>query len=321
MRAVIALLLGIAALVVAAPAAAQELTLRDDEGRAMRFDVRAPNVDVQWFAGLLRRAAHGDEIETVTIRIVDWPELRERCGGGAAGCYDRRGGRGLMVVPPDRTRNVAHTVVHEYGHHVDASNRHGGRREPNGTRHWWRVRGLDRLVELQSVARSYRIGWSRSIAEIFAEDYAYVNLGGPYKIGWLSPPDRVTRRAILADLGLAPPPPDGVAQPGGLRPLLIERRVVLTPGERSSEGFGLLGPDRRVTFTASLTGPGRTGSSARLTVECDGRRLGSRTIVTPTRSATIDLPGLGPARCTAGLANVGAGTESFRLRIRLAVRP
>lgn len=287
----------------------------------MRFDVQAPNADVEWFAGLLRRADHGDEIETVTIRIVDWPELRRRCGPGAAGCYDRReGGRGLMVVPPDRTRNVARTVVHEYGHHVDASHPHGGRREPNGTRHWWRVRGLGRLVELQSVARSYRIGWSRSIAEIFAEDYAYLNLGGPYKIGWLEPPDAATRRAIRADLGLAAPPPPGSAHDPGLKPLLIVRSGVLEPGDESSERFGLLGPDRRVTFTVVLTGRERGDSVARVTVGCDGRTIESRTIAAPTRSATIDLPGLGPGRCTAVLANLGAGIERFRVRIRLAVR-
>ena len=320
-RAVIALLAALAALLLAGPAAARELVLRDDEGRTMRFDVRAPDADVEWFAGLLRRADHGDEIETITIRIVDWPELRRRCGPGAAGCYDgQRGGRGLMVVPPDRTRNVARTVVHEYGHHVDASRAHGGRREPNGTPYWWRVRGLGRLVELRSVARSYRIGWSRSIAEIFAEDYAYVNLGGPYKIGWLAPPDAVTRRAIRADLGLVAPPPPGASQAPGLKPLLIVRSGVLAPGDESSERFGLLGPDRRVTFTAVLAGRGRQGSVARLTVDCDGRTIDSRTIVAPMRQATIDLPGLGPGRCTAGLANVGPGSERFHVRIRLAVR-
>ena len=83
----------------AGPAAAREVVLRDDEGRAIHFDVRA-DVDVAWYAGLLRRAAHGDEIERVTIRIVDWHELGERCGRDAAGCYSRRkGNRGVMVVP------------------------------------------------------------------------------------------------------------------------------------------------------------------------------------------------------------------------------
>ena len=52
-----------------------------------------------------------------------------------------------FVVPAGSTRGIAHTLVHEYGHHVDAFNRHGGLEEPNGTRNWWRVRGLARLVE------------------------------------------------------------------------------------------------------------------------------------------------------------------------------
>ena len=44
------------------------------------------DADVGWYAGLLRRAAHGDEIERVTVRIVDWDEIRTRCASYAAGC-------------------------------------------------------------------------------------------------------------------------------------------------------------------------------------------------------------------------------------------
>ena len=99
----VAVLVSLAAALLAGPASAREVVLRDDEGRSMRFDVRA-DVDLAWYAGLLRRAAHANEIERVTIRIVDWDELGERCGRGAAGCYGRRkGNRGVMVVPAGRS--------------------------------------------------------------------------------------------------------------------------------------------------------------------------------------------------------------------------
>src|SRR6187402_1952301 len=99
---VVSVLAVLAAAVLAGPATAREVVLRDGEGRTIRFDVRA-DVDVTWYAGLLRRAAHADEIERITIRVVDWEELAERCGGRAAGCYGRReGNRGVMVVPAGR---------------------------------------------------------------------------------------------------------------------------------------------------------------------------------------------------------------------------
>src|SRR5262245_64833694 len=123
--AVVALVGLLGTLVAAGAASADDVVLRDANGRAIHFDVRA-DADVAWYAGLLRRAAHGNEIERVTIRIVDWDELRGQCSAVAAGCYSRRGGnRGLVVVPAGRSAGIAHTVIHEYGHHVDASRRHG----------------------------------------------------------------------------------------------------------------------------------------------------------------------------------------------------
>jgi hypothetical protein len=254
----------------------------------------------------------------VTIRIVDWDGLRERCGPAAAGCYKRRDGRGLLVVPAGSTRGIAHTLVHEYGHHVDASNRHGGLEEPNGTRNWWRVRGLARLVQLNSVARSYENGWSRSIAEIFAEDYAYLNVGRPYNIPWLRPPGPVVEQAIRADLGLAPPP-DDVPEAPAIRPLVIERSGILAAGDSETAGFGLLGAGRTVVVSASLPGPARSGSRVRLTVTC-GATARSRTIGRTLRSETIRLPSVGPGPCRATLSNAGSTGEQYRFAVHVSIR-
>ena len=226
LRALLAAATAVAGLTLAGTATAGEVVERDDEGRVIRLDVRAEGVDTRWYANLLRRAAHGDEIASVTVRIVAAGEIHAECGPSASGCYSREGGRGLMIVPAGRSSAIAHTVVHEYGHHVDASRRHGGLPEPNGTPSWWQARGMDRLVDLLSVARTYRLGWERSIAEIFAEDYVYLNLGGTFRIGWLKPPDATVRRAILADLGLDAPPALG-ERPPALRPVVITRSGTL----------------------------------------------------------------------------------------------
>ena len=157
----------------AGQAGAAEIVLADNEGRSIHFDVHVEGVDAEWYAALLRAAPHRDEISTVRVDIVSWDELRATCGSDAAGCYARN----VMVIPAEQSDENAHTVVHEYGHHVDRSTPVTDVREPNGTPAWWRARGMERLVRVNSVATSYVLGWERSIAEIFAEDYAQLALG------------------------------------------------------------------------------------------------------------------------------------------------
>src|SRR5262245_16282766 len=117
------LLVVFAAIVVACAAsgnaAADTIVKRDADGRAITFDVRASGVDVDWYASLLRRAAHGDEISTVTIRIVAGDELHDYCGRVASGCY---GGRRspTLTVPAGKSNVIAAILLHEYAHHLDA---------------------------------------------------------------------------------------------------------------------------------------------------------------------------------------------------------
>lgn len=303
--------------VVAAPAFAQEVVLRDDEGRAMRFDVRA-DADVDWYAGLLRRAAHGNEIERVTIRIVDWRELAAQCSTeAAAGCYSRReGNRGLMVVPAGRSSSIAHTVVHEYGHHVDASRRHGGLDEPNGTPLWWKARGMAELVAVRSVRDRYQVGWERAISEVFAEDYAYTNLRRGFKIGWLEPPNSVVQQAILADLGLAAPPTITDTRPA-IKPVVITREGTLAPNGRITVEFGLLGPNRHVRLQGVLAGAGAT--RGRIEVVCDATKR-RRMLSGATPTASLVLTGVGPATCAASITNTGRQPGRYRFVVRLGLQ-
>lgn len=311
--AVLALLIGAA---VAGPAPAQEVVQRDNEGRAIRFDLRT-NADVAWYAGLLRRAAHGDEIEHVTVRIVDWHELGAQCSTeAAAGCYSRRrGNRGVMIVPAGRSSRLAHTVLHEYGHHVDASRRHSGLEEPNGTPLWWRARGMAELVSVRSVRDRYQVGWDRAISEVFAEDYAYTNLRRGFRIGWLEPPSRVVQQAIRADLGLAEPPPITNTQPA-VKPVVITREGTLEPNGSITVDFGLLGPNRQVRLQGVLVSAG--GTRGRVEVVCDSTQR--RRALTGAGPASLVLSGVGPARCEASLSNTGAEPGRFRFVVRLALQ-
>jgi hypothetical protein len=301
----------VASLALAGQALAAEEVRTDDAGREIRFDVRAEGVDVDWYADLLRRAPHADEISTVLVRIVDADELGSSCGRGAAGCYARN----RLVVPAGRDRRTARVLLHEYGHHLDRGSGNAAAPEPNGTPLWWRARAMSELVAQQSVRRNYSRGWSRAISEIFAEDYAQIALGGPFRIEWLRPPDALVRTALLADLGLAAPPDLTSARPA-LRPVVIERRGTLTAGERLSVTFGLLGPGRRVTLQARANATSATGTSARLEIRC-GTRIVTKALA---RRSTLDVRDLGPADCRASLVRRTSTPVHFSLSLRLSVQ-
>jgi hypothetical protein len=302
-------------LVFAGEAAAEEVVLYDDEERAITFDVRAEGVDVEWYAELLRNAPHADEISTVRIELVTRDELVDECGREARGCYDRR----VITVPAEQSAVNAHTLLHEFGHHVDASRGVAGVREPNGSSTWWRARGMERLVELRAVYRSYVRGWDRSIAEIFAEDYAQLaRPGSQYRIRWLEGPNAAVREAILHDLGLGPRP--AAAKPPGLKPVSFARRGTLAPSRAASVPFGLLGPGRRVRATVEVAGATARGVRARLELRCDGRRISTRTLATGMRVVSIDRPNLGPSEeCTVSITNTGAAARRFELTVTLSV--
>jgi len=307
------LVAGALSLALASPAMAETVLAQDAQGRTITFDVLASGVDTGWYTSILSASIHGDEISTVTIRIVPPSEITGICGSDAAACYQRS--TGLIVVPAGQSDTLAATVLHEYGHHVDASTPVGGLREPNGTVRWWAARGIPSLLASGEAARDYRLGWERSIGEIFAEDYVQANMTASFKIRWLAPPSVEILSAIRQDLGVEPalPAPPVAAEPQRVA-LTVLRSGVLRPGQARSVPFTLLGPGRRVTFTATAF-RGRV----RMAVVCDGTLVAERTLGPGRRRATLDRPGLGPASCRARVRNVGTGSAPFSLRLRLAV--
>lgn len=302
--------LGFAALlVVAAAARADVVVARDASGRPIRFDVRDAGIDVEWFAAILRGAAHGDEIGRVVIRVVAPAAIHSQCGPGAAGCYHGDAAGGVIVVPSPRTSSTRHTLLHEYGHHLDAATPVAGVREPNGTPAWWAARGLEELSAQGLVARDYSRGWSRSVGEIFAEDYAQMHERFFYKIGWLEPPSGAVAEALRADLS-------GVPQTPVSRPVEIVRRGVIAAGQTRTLPFGLLGPGRRVTFSVALGARGQV-ASARVEIRCGTRRYVRRVGV--DGRVTLARTGLGPAQCEVALVSTADHAQEYLARLRLGV--
>jgi hypothetical protein len=301
-------------LAFAGEAAAAEVVVPDDEGRSIRFDVHAESVDVEWYAALLRAAPHADEISTVRIDLVTPDELVDRCGRSASGCYGRR----VITVAAVESEANAHTLVHEYGHHVDASRGVEGAREPNGSSTWWRARGMARLVVLRSVYHGYVEGWDRNIAEVFAEDYVRLaRPGSRHRIPWLEEPNEPVLAAILHDLGLGPEP--ALSRPPQLKPVVRSQRGRLAPRASAAETFGLLGPGRRVRATMEVAGAAAAGIRARIELRCDGRLIATRTLATGMRVVSIDRANVGPGDCLARVTNTGRAARAFTLVVRLTI--
>lgn len=305
------------ALACAAPAAAAVVVKRDLEGRTIRFDVRAPGVDVEWYAGILRTVAHGDEIEAATVRLVSSDAIRTECGAEASACYQPRAApRPLLVVPAGKGATVAHALVHEYAHHLDGEHASPGLPEPDGTPAWSVAREIERRFAEGEVSASYSLGWERSIGEIFAEDYTQLHLKTDYGIGWLDPPDVAVLAAMRTDLPTAPAAPIDLTG----TPLVEMRSGTLRRARPFTVPFRLLGPGRRVTFTARVAQPSRRGVRARIELRC-GSFSATRTVGRGRTAVALDARNLGPATCTVRLRGSVATPLAFTATLRLALEP
>lgn len=295
-------------------AGARIVTAEDGQGRPITFDVQANGVNVGEYTSVLRNAVHGNEIRTVTVRIVPRGRIASSCGSSqAVACYSGNAQGGTIVVRAAARAQFEHSLLHEYGHHVDAAIRGGSRRELNGTPRWWRARSMGTRLRRGQVAYDYERGWARSIGEIFAEDYVQVHVRGEFGIPWLNPPSAAVRRAIRQDItgrasGPAPRPGSGEGQGGPTDPPTNSRsrtfrdRVDLAPGDARRIPFGLLGPGRRINFTTNVASAQQTGRVSNQ-LFCQGRRItgGQGTDASPGRIKRTNLP---PGSCHIVVTNL-----------------
>jgi hypothetical protein len=296
--------------------------VEDSSGRPIHFDVQIGGADVQGYASVLDRALHGDEIRLVEIAIVSESRVADECGADALACYRWSSSDAQIVVPNLPAEQVRPSLLHEYGHHVDASYAHlGGARGLDGTAGWWRVRAMAGHLSAGRVAWDYSLGWDRAIAEVFAEDYKLANLpGAGYKIGWLTPPTATVVDAIRTDLRGGSPTTDesgsGTTRPPGA-----------SSGTRDGGRFarsrfrvgGRLAGDaqRRIRFPVrsvrriTLTVSALSGGVVRAGLRCGGRHAGGGT-ARPGAPARIVASRVSPSSCRIALR---AGERPVRYRV------
>jgi hypothetical protein len=243
------------------------------------------------------------------------------CGdASAASCYELGRGSPRIVVPAGPRAIVAPLLLHEYGHHIDATRANGAVPEPNGTPRWWAARRMGSRLRSGQVAFDYSRGWSHSVGEVFAEDYVQLNLPGHYGVPWLPRPSASVLAALRKDLASAPGDPVGQPAPTPAppaTPVVVERSGVLQADEGGSLPFSLLGPGRRVRVdvTVSAIDPGATVTVGAL-VTCDGRPI-ARARGADGSPIAIDVGDAGPGDCELTLTATG-GAAAFDLALTLS---
>jgi hypothetical protein len=324
---IVASLAAVAAIVATGPAVAADRSITDGAGNRIRISLEAPDARAPAIGAILRRAAHGPEINRVRIRAVPAASIARLCSSAAArACYQGASdGSGEIIVPATGT-GLEHALLHEYGHHIDNSFRHGAAAEPNGTLRWWRARRMGARVRAGEVAGDYSKGWPRSIGEIFAEDYVQLNLRSSFGIPWLTAPSTSVLRALRRDItgsatGAAPRTPSdegGGAPDVGAAPTRLANGGggALDPAQTRDLAFGLLGPQRGVELTVRVANPAATAIAA-VTVTCDGVIIG-QAAATQTAPAVVTRDGLGPAQCTAQIQNTGDGALAYEFSLVLS---
>jgi len=157
----------------------------DDQGYTITISTDLPNVDLSPFAGILAGVIHGEEIEDLRVTAVTMAQIGGICGDSqAVACYapddpdaSYAGQMWFAVDDPD----IVHTVVHEYGHHIDNQLLNladlGGAcgYDNDGSRDWFFARDLEDDILGAGATCSPDGDWEHLLGELYAEDFVVLN--------------------------------------------------------------------------------------------------------------------------------------------------
>jgi hypothetical protein len=236
----------------AADAPARTERFRDGDGHVITVGTDLADVDLRPVAALVAGTLHRGEVERLRVRVVAMSDMPSACDPAAVACYAPEAGteigraRGEMIVAADDP-DLAHTVVHEYGHHIDAQLWNfpagGPCRGLDGSRRWLFARELAGGL-LQEAGCGDEVPWERLLPEVFAEDFVALNGIRDWELPDLAAPTPAVLDALRADIQLP-----------------------YTPRRRAVRGRLASGGRRSVTFraaahaflTLTLSGSSRAG--------------------------------------------------------------
>jgi hypothetical protein len=178
---------------------------QDAHGNSIRISTSVRGLDLTPYARLLAGIPlHGAEIQYLAVEVVTPDKIGAICGSAdAAACYGPdnpgRSRAGQMFIP-SADRDLAHIVVHEYGHHMDnqllnlAGLGYGCDMDGDGSRGWFFARDLENQIFDRGFNCSPATQWDHLLPELFAEDFTRAN----GLRGWVMPVPPPSRRVLDA---------------------------------------------------------------------------------------------------------------------------
>jgi hypothetical protein len=187
----------------------------DGAGRAITIATEVEGLALEPYAAVLASVRHGEEIENLIVMVVSARRMAAICGSAAAACYASEDpdlkSRGQMWIDATDSDWI-HSVVHEYGHHIDAQLLNVARwdstcNDPtyDGSRNWYFRRELDDGLYDQGFD-CFEAPWERTVGELYAEDFVALNGIEAWRpdIGqFVGPPSEAVKQALARDMELA----------------------------------------------------------------------------------------------------------------------
>ncbi len=178
-----------------------------------------PGVDLAPYAAVLLATIHGPEIEELRVEATTLAGIQVICGDErAVACYgadnpDRsRGGQMWFAVDDPEWQ---HTLVHEYGHHVDnqlLNLAHLGAcgYDNDGSRNWFFTRDVEDDILNSGFGCSNEQEWEQLVGELYAEDFVVLNGFNRWVLPSAPPPTPTQLDALADDIAYPFTPARGV---------------------------------------------------------------------------------------------------------------
>ena len=305
-------------------ATAKRVTLRDDQGRAIHFDVRGAQPNLAQYLDVLQEAHHGDEISRVVIQIGP----RRRPSSDAYRVV-RHTQPGRIVLPRDSLAANRRRLLHAYGHHIDFS--HRGQRCPvapcsdrgtPGGIEWFATRNIAGHLKTGRVGGDDReVG--RRVTDLWAGDFLALHGDPGLSVSWLQPAGPDIRAAMVSDLADL-----GIFAGGGARGrisgnggdpavsawVVLERAGLLPVGGTAQLRFA--GPRQAIDYVGEVSGvDGLAG--VRNELICDGdKRTGSW--ASDGKVARITTRRLPTATCSVLITNAGPVPVNYTATLKVS---
>ncbi|MGK2877992.1 MAG: hypothetical protein ACSLFF_05395 [Solirubrobacterales bacterium] len=187
----------------------------DSAGRNFTIDTTVPGADLNAFGAVLNSTYHGAEIADLIVHVVTLAQIATICGSNQAlACYlptdPTRNGKGQIWMADDDA-DWKHSLVHEYGHHMDNQllniahlNDFGISRgcgiDGDASREWFFARVL-----AGNLSNSFSCNtpiWENLLPELFAEDFVVFNGITGWQLTTAAPPSSSALKSMKRDIDI-----------------------------------------------------------------------------------------------------------------------